>query len=81
MEPRIKHGSIVFISLYSKRFAPGDIVVATVSEQLVIKSVKKIHKSKIELVGLHTTTSQDSSSYGPIDIKQILGKVIYWLPK
>lgn len=75
MFPTLKEGQEVLTFNWSK-IKIRDIVVVKGEK---IKRVQKIMGSKVYLVGDNRTESTDSRHFGPVDISQIIGKVIYYL--
>ncbi len=55
----------------------GDIVVAKVNDKVIIKRVTKIINNRYFLVGDNKNKSTDSRTFGLVNKKNILAKIIY----
>lgn len=57
----------------------GDVIVFShpVTKQKIIKRIAEIKKEKLYVLGDNKKESTDSRSFGWIDKKSIIGKVIY----
>lgn len=73
MYPTLKEGQEVLTFNWNKPKV-RDIVVM---KDQKIKRVQKIIGNKVYLVGDNKTESTDSRHFGPVDISQVIGKVIY----
>ncbi len=80
MEPNLKQSTtVITFNWYYFLRSPhvNDLVVAKVMERLVIKRIKKTKKNEVWLEGDNKEASTDSRSFGWIDKKDIMGKVVY----
>lgn len=81
MEPTLKNGEEVLVSYIPylfKNLNVNDIVaVRDKSGKVLIKRIEKISDKKFFIKGDNSVDSLDSRSFGYIEKKQILGKVIY----
>src|SRR5262245_18533241 len=79
MPPALPDGSAVLIDQRAKIDA-GDIVRARHPYKQSVKILKRVDKINIdgtyELVGDNEAESTDSRTFGPIPLKEILGKVV-----
>lgn len=73
MFPTLKEGQEVLTFNWGK--VHEDDVVVVKGEK--IKRVQKIIGNKVYLVGDNKAQSTDSRHFGPVDISQVIGKVIY----
>lgn len=79
MDPSITNGSIVIvvrIPFLLRTIKKGDIVAARRQNKIVIKRIAKVENGKFFLQGDNTHDSLDSRTFGLIERKQIIGKVI-----
>lgn len=74
MFPTLKEGQEVLTFNWGK-IHEGDVVV--IKDQK-IKRVQRIIGNRIYLVGDNEKESTDSRHFGPVDISQVIGKVIYY---
>lgn len=79
MEPTLYEGDLVL----TKRSMPkkNDVVVAEANGREVIKRVKKVHASSIEVVGDNAEASTDSRDFGPLPLNSVGGVVWMKLTK
>jgi len=76
MEPTLKEGQVVFVNLWAYVFTGpkvGDIILFDYQDKNLLKRVKKINGASCEVSGDNQT---DTLEVGPINLKQIKGKVI-----
>lgn len=81
MEPYLLDGDFVVVSILPFLIVKpkaGDIVVIK-RERCIIKRISKIKGEKIFVEGDNKKESTDSRSFGWIDRKNIIGKVIFKL--
>lgn len=76
MEPTLKKGKVIAVS-EARNFDAGDVVVAFVDNKEVIKRISKYEKGKVYLLGDNPDASTDSRTYGWINDRHVLGKVIW----
>ena len=79
MEPAIKEGSEILASSFPYIFIKpkrGDVVVFRKDNFIFVKRIERILRDKYFLKGDNENDSLDSRSFGFIDRKDILGKVI-----
>ena len=79
MMPNYKPGAHVF-SFNWGAVSVGDVVVTTVKGRLLIKRITKMDQKRVFLAGDNTNQSTDSRSFGWIDRKLVVGKVIWKYP-
>ncbi len=75
MEPILRAGQVVWVSKWP-RVKAGDIVVFRFQEEELIKRVEKLDGKKVFLSGDNPSDSLDSRSFGFVERKDIVGKVI-----
>ncbi len=84
MEPTLRENDLILISIVPYLFKKpkiNDIVAfrRKKEETIFIKRIKKIENSKYFVYGDNKNDSYDSSRFGEITKKQIMGKYIYKL--
>ena len=84
MEPTLKEKDLILISVIPYLFKKpkiNDIVAFRIKKEktIFIKRIKKIEDSKYFVYGDNKNDSYDSSKFGEITVKQIMGKLIYKL--
>lgn len=55
----------------------GDIVVIKVGDKEMVKRVQKVHDREVFVGGDNKKGSHDSRHFGPVNMNQIIGKVVY----
>ncbi len=80
MVPSIKQGSYAVMLKYVK-IKEGDVVVAIVGSKPIIKRVKKIENNNYTLAGDNKEESTDSRNFGPVNKKEIQGKIVWVIQK
>ncbi|MEM3839325.1 MAG: nickel-type superoxide dismutase maturation protease [Candidatus Micrarchaeaceae archaeon] len=77
MEPAVRSGEYLFVSTLSS-IRPGDIVVAEHPAKpiKIVKRISAISDGKAYLLGDNKEESEDSRTFGSIERKNIIGKVI-----
>lgn len=78
MLPKLKAGQDVLVWCWFYTPKVGDIVVIKVNGKEMIKRVQKTDDRRIFVVGDNEKESTDSRKFGPINRKQIIGKVIWY---
>lgn len=85
LAPRFREGDFVVISripLLFRRLAVGDVVVFKQAEYgQLIKRVERICKDGSLVVRGGDIDSVDSRCFGPIQVKTVLGLVLFHIPK
>lgn len=82
MLPAIKPGDYVIINTLCHKFfrpARGDIIVLKHphNDLIIIKRVKSISKNgKLFVAGDNKRASEDSRKFGPVNLKDVIGKVV-----
>jgi len=76
MAPTLKHGQII-LGWHSRTFKPGQVVVAYVQGQEVVKRIKSTNGGTVRLEGDNSKSSTDSRDYGSIPDTKIEGVVIW----
>ena len=80
MEPKIKNGSFFIATIIPYLLSKpkiGDAVVFENDGKMIVKKLVKIEKGKYFIEGENRL---DSKKFGPIEKKQIKGKVIIKIP-
>lgn len=77
MEPALKAGQIVVCTSKIKKLKIGDIIIFQHQGLEKIKRVSSLSGDKILVLGDNKKESTDSRSFGSINSKQIIGKVIF----
>lgn len=77
MNPTFPEGTFVFAWTWFNHLKKEDVVVAKKKELLVLKRVKEIRDGKYFLIGDNYKESTDSRSFGFVEKKDILGKVLF----
>jgi nickel-type superoxide dismutase maturation protease len=79
MEPGLREGDYVFVSMVRIHLREGDLVVARHPRTglRIIKRVESIGDGRAFLVGDNRAASEDSRSFGSVGLSDIIGKVIY----
>ncbi len=83
MYPTFKAGNVVLVSSFPYFFknpAVGDLVVLK-KEKYIIKRITKIDGDRFFVEGDNIKESIDSRKFGWIGRKEIVGKVIFKMPK
>jgi len=62
---------------FGKKPKVGDIVVIKVNGKAMVKRVQNVYDRKVFVTGDNSQESTDSRRFGPINIDQIIGKLIY----
>lgn len=55
----------------------GDIVVIKKSGREMVKRIEKVEGDKVFVVGDNGQESIDSRHFGPVNLNQVVGKVVY----
>lgn len=76
MEPEIQNGSIAIFCRLEKDYKEGDVVIAKVEGRQIVKRILTVDGGSVFLMGDNQAHSIDSRTFGEIDSRQILGKVI-----
>ncbi|MCL5429915.1 MAG: nickel-type superoxide dismutase maturation protease [Candidatus Marsarchaeota archaeon] len=78
MEPAIRDGDYVFVNRMSKIFRDGEVVVLKhpKSGMRLIKRIRGIKDNRFFVVGDNTDNSEDSRSFGAVDVSNVIGKVL-----
>lgn len=79
MEPTLQEGSFVLIKKQKPggRVKVGDIIVFNSGGEVYIKRIDSINDLAVMVRGDNPRDSIDSRDFGPIDRKNIIGKVIW----
>lgn len=80
MSPTLKEGQDVVSfnwSYLGNKPKVGDIVVIKVNGKEMVKRIQNVHDREVFVAGDNMIESTDSRQFGPIDIDQIVGKVVY----
>ncbi len=56
----------------------GDVVVVKVKGKEIVKRIQNIHDREVFVIGDNQSESTDSKQFGPVNINQIEGKVIWF---
>jgi len=82
LSPRFREGDyVVIVTCPFFEFKTGDtIVFRHPAHGLLIKKIKTVDSDKIHVIGTHPH-SVDSRRFGPIDRKDVLGKVVIHIKK
>ncbi len=82
MRPELEPGDYVLVNRWAYKFRPpakGDLVVVRDPETLdrfLVKRVSDIPDAgQIRVAGDNANRSRDSRTFGPIDLREIVGKV------
>lgn len=79
MTPAFNVGDIILVNRFSyflNKPKIGDVVVLK-REKFIIKRIAEVEKNKIFVMGDNKKESKDSRSFGWINKKEIVGKVIF----
>lgn len=79
MEPILHENDYIIVSSFFGKLRVGDLIVL-LHPKLQVKIIKKIAKIKentIFVVGTNEALSDDSRSFGYIDAKNVVGKVLF----
>lgn len=79
MEPTFKEGQVVWVNNWAYLTdlpKAGDLVACSHNTKVLIKRIKTINQSKVELIGDNATDSLDSREFGPVSLSDIVGKVL-----
>ena len=82
MQPLFNPGDKVIINRWAYLFSSpkaGDIVAIQVRSKggkILLKKIEKDRGQRYFVIGLNTSDSTDSRSFGPIPKKQIIGKIL-----
>ena len=79
MEPTLHSGDYVLANGWFGRLSQGDIVVLRhpARDILMIKRVSKLLDGRCYVVGDNAGLSQDSRSFGAVDMSMVVGKVFF----
>lgn len=80
MEPTLKNGQVVWVNNWAYLInivKVGDIVVFEKDRQELVKRVTKIVEDNIYLTGDNKSDSLDSRSFGEVNQRLIVGKVLF----
>ncbi len=82
MLPAVKPGDYVLVNGWCYKFRvpkPGEIIILKHpnSDLVIIKRIKSVlNDKKLYVTGDNSSASEDSRKFGPIDSKDVIGKVI-----
>ena len=76
MLPTLRPGELL-IGIYSKRVAPGDIVVVNHNGLDKVKRIKEVREESVYILGDNPKNSSDSRDFGFISKDKILARVIW----
>ncbi len=76
MKPAYRRGQVVLIG-HARQFRINDVVVAFVDRREVLKRITDIKDGKVYLLGDNAETSTDSRTYGWVQDRHIVGKVVW----
>ncbi len=77
MFPTLKSGQDILSINWFYKIMVGDLVVVKVNGKEIVKRVQNIQDHKVFVTGDNNKESTDSRYFGTVDIRQIVGKVIY----
>lgn len=77
MEPALKAGQLVLATRRVKKLKASDVIIFKHKGLEKIKRVNSIAGDDISVIGDNKNHSTDSRSFGPINSKEIIGRVIY----
>ncbi len=79
MHPAIEEGSYILVNCADKKVRSGDVVVLKSPENhlVLVKRVKTVKGGKIFVEGDNKKESRDSRKFGYVELKQVIGKVIF----
>lgn len=80
MVPSYAPGERVVVK-YGATYSQGDVVLVNFKTRIDIKRVEKIENGQVFVCGDNAAISVDSRQNGPVTQDQIIGKVIYRLPR
>lgn len=80
MNPTLKEGQDVVSfnwAYLGRKPKVGDIVVIKVGGKEMVKRVQSVHDREVFVEGDNTTESTDSRHFGPVNMDQVVGRVVY----
>lgn len=80
MIPAFAPGERVLVK-YGANFVVNDVVLVDFTERIDLKRIVKIENGQVFVEGDNRQVSIDSRQNGPVKTDQIIGKVIYRLPR
>lgn len=78
MLPTLKQGTDVLIFCWFFKIEKGDLVALEKEGRMMVKRVKALRENEVFVLGDNEKVSIDSRSFGWINRKEILGKVIWY---
>ena len=73
----LKHGRNVLSIIWFLNPRIGDIVVIKKAGKEIVKRIIKISRSEVFVEGDNKNESTDSRHFGPINMDQVVGRVVY----
>lgn len=77
MFPTLKPKQDVLVWCWFNTYKVGDIVVFQKNGKNTIKRIQYLHDRTVFVLGDNPGESTDSRHFGEVDIKDVVGKVIY----
>lgn len=77
MSPTLHPGQDVLSINWFVNPKMGDIVVIKKEGKEMVKRIEKVMGEKVFVVGDNQDESTDSRDFGPVNIDQVIGKVVY----
>src|SRR3990167_9766968 len=77
MTPTLHSGQDVLSINWFVNPKVGDIVVIKKSGKEMVKRIEKVEDDKVFVIGDNPEESTDSRDFGPVNMDQVIGKVVY----
>ncbi len=79
MEPTIREGSYAIVYRWTGGLKAGDVIVlrSPLKDIWIIKRIERRDGDEIYVLGDNAAESEDGRKFGMVDVKTVLGKVLF----